>query len=76
MRPVSQAFNTALPVTGHPPVHGLAGHPEALRDLGYRGAIQDLQHGLVSLLDHVQLPEHCGSVAHQVEPWCRISSGA
>ena len=25
------------------------------------------QHGLVSLLDHLQLPKHCGSVAHQME---------
>jgi hypothetical protein len=30
----------------------------------------------VSLLDRVQLPKHCGSVAHQVKPPCRTSSGA
>jgi len=30
----------------------------------------------VYLLDQVQLPKHCGSVAHQVKPRCRISSGA
>jgi hypothetical protein len=29
------------------------GHAETLGDLGYRDAIQHLQHGLVSLLDHV-----------------------
>src|SRR5262249_60060491 len=34
----------------------------------YQDAIQDLQHGLVSPLDHLQLPKHCGSVAHQVKP--------
>ena len=76
MRPVSQPVKTALAVTGHPPVHRLAGHPEALGDLSYRDAIQDLQHGLVSLLNHVQLPKHCGSVSHQVKPRCRTSSGA
>jgi hypothetical protein len=37
--------------------------------------IHDLQHGLVSLLDHLQLPKHCGSVAHQVKPVCKASSG-
>jgi len=76
VRPVSQAIKTAIPVTGYPPVHSLASHSEALRDLSYRDAIQNLQHGLVSLLDHVPLPKHCGSVAHQVKPRCRISTGA
>src|SRR5215472_9614055 len=54
MRPVSQAVNTAIAVTRHPAMNGLASHSETLRDLGYRDAVQDLQHGLVSLLDHVQ----------------------
>jgi hypothetical protein len=58
MRPVSQADNTAAPITGDPPVHGLPGHSEAFGDLGYRDAIPYLQHGLVSLLDHVHLPKH------------------
>ena len=76
MRPISQALNTAVAVTSHPPVHRLAGHPETLSDLGNRNAIKDLKNGTVSLLDHVQLPKHWGSVAHQVKPRCHISSGA
>jgi len=76
VRAVSQAVDTAVPVTGHPPVHGLPGHPESLGNLGYRNPIQDRQHSPVSLLDHVQLAKHCGSVAHQAKPRCRISSGA
>ena len=76
VRAVSQAIKPLVPITRHPPVHSLAGHPEPLGDLGYRDAIKDFQHGPISLLDHVQLPKHCGSVAHQVKPRCRISSGA
>jgi hypothetical protein len=68
MRAVSQASHTAIPVTGYPPVHGLPGRPKAFGDLSYRDAIQNLQHGLVSLLDHVQLPKH--------ERECHASSGA
>ena len=56
-------------------MHRLPGHPEPLGNLVYRDAIQELQHGLVSLLDHVQIPKHCGSVAHQTEPKCQASSG-
>jgi hypothetical protein len=73
---VSQPGQSALAVTGHPPVHRLPGHPEPLRDLNDRSAVKDLKDGLVPLLDHVQLPKHCGSVAHQVKPRCRTSSGA
>jgi hypothetical protein len=76
MRPVSQAANSGVAVTGYPAMHRLPGHPETLGDLSDRDAIQDFQHGPVSLLDHVQLPKHCGSVAHQVKPRCRKSSGA
>src|ERR1700744_6129621 len=35
----------------------------------------NLQHGLVSLPGHLQLPKHCGSVAHQVKPRWADSSG-
>ena len=76
VRAVSQPVESALAVTGHPAVHRLAGHPEPLGDLSDRGAVKDLKHCLVPLLDHVQLPKHCGSVAHQVKPRCRTSSGA
>ena len=76
VRPVSQPVQAAFAVAGHPAVHRLAGYPEPLRNLGDRSAVQDFKHCLVSLLDHVQLPKHCGSVAHQVEPRCRTSSGA
>ena len=76
MRPVSQAVNPAVPVTRHPPVHRLPGHPEPLSHLRDRDAVQDLKNGTVPLLDHLQLPKHCGSVAHQVKPRCRTSSGA
>jgi hypothetical protein len=58
VRSVSQASDTAIAVPGHPAMHRLTGHSEAFRDLSYRDAIQDVQHGLVSLLDHIQLPKH------------------
>jgi hypothetical protein len=67
MRAVSQAVNTALPVTSHPPVHRLAGHPETLGNLSDRNAIKDLKDGAISLLDHVQLPQH--------EQECQASNG-
>src|SRR5260221_13357002 len=59
-----------------PQVHRLPGHPETLGNLSDRNAIKDLKDGAIALLDHVQLPKHCGSVAHQVKPRCRTSSGA
>ena len=76
MRAVGQPVQPALAVSGNPPVHRLAGHPEPLGHLRNRDAVQNLKHSLISLLDHVQLPKHCGSVAHQVKPRCRTSSGA
>jgi hypothetical protein len=60
MRSVSQAVKPAGPVTSHPPVHRLTSHPGPLSNLSYRDAVQDLQNSLVPLLDHVQLPKHCG----------------
>jgi hypothetical protein len=74
--PVSRPLESVLAVTGQPAVHRLASYPEPLRNLSDRSAVQNLKNGLVSLLDHVQLPKHCGSVAHQVKPRCRTSSGA
>ena len=76
VRAVSQPGQSALPVTGHPPVHRLAGYPEPLCHLRDRDVVKNLKDSLVPLLDHVQLPKHCGSVAHQVKPRCRTSSGA
>jgi hypothetical protein len=75
MRAVSPAVNTALPVTSHPPVHRLAGHPETLGNLSDRNAIKDLKDGAISLLDHVQLPQHERSVKHQAKSMCKASSG-
>ena len=49
-------------------MHRLASHSKALGDFSYRDAIQDLQHGPVSPLDRIQLPTHCGGLAHQVKP--------
>ena len=46
----------------------MASHSKALGDFSYRDATQDLQHGPVSPLDRIQLPKHCGGVAHQVKP--------
>jgi hypothetical protein len=56
--PVSQAIKTLSPAPDNPPVHGLPDDAVSLSDLHDRGAGQDLQHGTVSLLDHVQLPKH------------------
>jgi hypothetical protein len=58
VRAVSQPGQSALAVTGHPPVHRLPGHPEPLGHLSDRNAVKDLKNGLVPLLDHVQLPKH------------------
>jgi hypothetical protein len=66
--PVSQAIQTLSPVPGNPPVHGLPDDAVSLGHLDNRNAGQDLQHGTVSLLDHVQLPKH--------ERERRASSGA
>ena len=33
---MTQASDTAVPVTGHPPVHSLPGHPEPLGNLSDR----------------------------------------
>lgn len=73
---VSQPVQSALAITVHLAVDRLAGYPEPLRDFSDRSALKDLKDSPVSLLDHVQLPKHCGSVTHQVKPRCRISSGA
>jgi len=56
--PVSQAIKTLSPVPGHPTVHGLPDDAISFGDLDDRSAGQDLQNGVVSLLDHVQLPKH------------------
>jgi hypothetical protein len=58
VRAVSQPFEPALPVTGHPPVHRLTGNPEPLGHLSDRDAVKDLKNSLIPLLDHVQLPKH------------------
>ena len=76
VRAVSQPGQSVFRLTGHPAVHRLPGHPEPLSDLNNRDAVKDLKNSLIPLLDHVQLPKHCGSVAHQVKPQCRTSSGA
>jgi len=56
--PVSQAIQTLSPVPGNPAVHRLPDNAVSLGDLNNRSSGQDLQHGTVSLLDHVQLPKH------------------
>ena len=47
-------------------MHRLPVYPEPLGHLSDRDAVQDLEHGPVPLLDHLQLPKRCGSAAHQV----------
>ena len=66
--PVSQPIKTLSPVPGNPAMHGLAGHTVSFGDFDDRSAGQDLQHGTVSLPDHVQLPKH--------ERECHASSDA
>ena len=66
--PFSQPSDSFQPIARHPPVHCLPGHPITLGDLNNRDTGKDLQHGPVSLLDHIQLPKH--------ERERRASSGA
>jgi hypothetical protein len=56
--PVGQAIKTLSPITGHPTMHGLPDDAVSFGDFDDRSARQDLQHGTVSLLDHIQFPKH------------------
>jgi len=76
MGAVSRPGQPVLAVTGHLPVHRLPGHPEPLGHLSDRNVVKDLKNSLVPLLDHVQLPKHCGSVAHPHRTGPRQGSAA
>src|ERR671910_205152 len=57
-RTIHQARQTSRRVPAKPPMHALARHPEALRDLGHRHPTQHLEHGLIALLHEPELHQH------------------